>query len=404
MDKGKTAEVGSTNGYLIGIFGIISSSIYGSMMTLTTCKIYLLHYIHEYERILASEKWAIFIDPSIIRNNWYLNNKQKYGSSKWLTKHIASLIILAWIFIFTVSTIILVTYRLESLIFPIMFIWGVPHIIFGILCWRKYPKFNDTLWIRKEIQYTLILGTVLVVLWLVASALDRFVDESYSMLTWIIPAAVCSVYSLIVIIYPQQANELHPGYTAARKQSSVTERVIEWREVVKTMNGYEQFASFLEREFSMENILFVTEYVQLKQEIIRVEKYKVMMESELKLDYNLTLPSEIPESIIAKEFESGTMNDMDMNKKVCDGLKQLYEKYIDSSTAAMEVNISSTTKYNLTNLFKMDYSDNDEIGVEIKKILSGMETAVKEISYLMNDSTSRFRRQSVFTELMQIVS
>ena len=371
-------------------------------MTLTACKIYLLHYIHEYERILASEKWAIFIDPSIIKNNWYLNNVQRYGSSKWLSKRIALPIILVWIFIMATSTIILVIYDLVMLIFPIMFIWGVLHIIFGVFCWSKYPKFNDTLWIRKEIQYTLTLGVVLVVLWLIASALSVLVDESYSMLTWIIPAAVCSVYTWIIIIYPQQANELHHGYTAVRKESSVSEKVVEWREMVKTMDGYEQFASFLEREFSMENILFVTEYVQLKQEIMKVEKNKVMMESELKLNYNLSFPPDIPKSIIAKEFDSESMDAMDVNKSVYNGLKQLYAKYIDSSTAAMEVNISSTTKYNLTNLFRLSNFDTDDIGIEIKKILSGMETAVKEISYLMNDSASRFRKQSVFTELMQI--
>ena len=61
----------------------------------------------------------------------------------------------------------------------------------------------------------------------------------------------------------------------------------------------------------------------------------------------------------------------------------------------MEVNISSSTKYNLTSLLR------NHKGIELDKVLIGMEAAVKEISYLMNDSQSRFRRQTIFRELMK---
>ena len=47
---------------------------------------------------------------------------------------------------------------------------------------------------------------------------------------------------------------------------------------------------------------------------------------------------------------------------------------------------------------------NDDEAIELKKILVGMETAVKEVSYLMNDSTTRFRRQSIFNEIMQMTT
>ena len=129
-----------------------------------------------------------------------------------------------------------------------------------------------------------------------------------------------------------------------------------------------------------------------------------MMESELKLNYHLILPSEIPKSMIAKEFEnqvnqfeSKTMDNLDANKIIYNGLARLYEKYIDSSTAAMEVNISSSTKYDLINLFQNGFHGE----IEIDKICTAMEIAVNEISFLMNDTASRFRRQSIFTEIIQ---
>ena len=84
-----------------------------------------------------------------------------------------------------------------------------------------------------------------------------------------------------------------------------------------------------------------------------------------------------------------------MDDQVYGGLKALFEKYIDSRSAAMEVNISSATKYSLTNLFALKE-------LELEKVFIAMETAVKEISYLMNDSTIRFRKQSIFEQIIQM--
>ena len=89
---------------------------------------------------------------------------------------------------------------------------------------------------------------------------------------------------------------------------------------------------------------------------------------------------------------------------VYNGLGKLYEKYIDSSTALLQVNISSNTKYNLTNLFLNNFDSDSEIKIEVDKVLIVMEAAVKEISYLMNDSTSRFRKQSIIGEIIQITN
>ena len=136
--------------------GHITSSFWGTLMSLTACKIYLLFYDHEYERILASQKWAIFIDPSIIKNNWFLNNKNKYGNPIWLIKWLIVPIVTTWILID-----ITITLTNRSLFFVIMSIWFVPHFIVVIWCWRKFPAFNDILEIRNEIKYTLISGSIL---------------------------------------------------------------------------------------------------------------------------------------------------------------------------------------------------------------------------------------------------
>ena len=383
---------------------LITAANWGIIMTIMVCKMYLLYYDHEYARILASEKWAIFIDPSIIKNNWYLNNKQKYGSSIWMIKNMIFPIITIWCII---DIIIFMFHR--DYIFGYILIWFIPHLIIGIRCWRKYPRFNDDLGIRKEIKYTMRLCLLFVVSLIIASVFQNFVYSQLRAMLLIITQIACTIYSYILVIYPQRANESNQEYhKMLRKQSTVGDRVVEWKEIVSTIDGYEQFASFLEREFSMENLLFVTEYVQLKHAITKIEKYHTTIHSQLGLDYFLTLPSEVPKSIIAKEFEdkisglsSESVQGSDTCKMVYNGVKALYTKYIDSRTANMEVNISSTAKYNMAILFKSD-GDSQMTQMDINQILVAMETAVKEISHLMNDSTSRFRRQSIFSELYKM--
>ena len=270
------------------------ASTWAAIMIIMICKMYLLYYDYEYERILASEKWAIFIDPSIIKNNWFLINKNKYGSPIWLIKWLIVPIIAIWIVIDV--TILLIN---RTLYFIIISIWFLPHLILGIWFWRKYPSFNDNLGIRKEIKYTLILASIFIIVLIVQLILLIIVDANASVGLFISPQVACIIHSWITVIYPQRANEHRAKML---KEPCTTGRGIEWREVISSMEGYEQFALFLEREFSIENILFITEYVQLKHEILKVERYGMMMETELGLDYDLSLPADIPKSLIVQEF------------------------------------------------------------------------------------------------------
>merc|ERR1712172_215584 len=67
-----------------------------------------------------------------------------------------------------------------------------------------------------------------------------------------------------------------------------------WETIIETTDGYEQFAKFLERELCVENILFVTEYVQLKNGLLEIEDLKEMIE-EKQLWVNLNLPETAPQ-------------------------------------------------------------------------------------------------------------
>merc|ERR1712154_418210 len=54
-----------------------------------------------------------------------------------------------------------------------------------------------------------------------------------------------------------------------REQGSVEELQIDveghWKQAIGTKRGYDSFATFLASQFSLENLLFITEFVQLKR-------------------------------------------------------------------------------------------------------------------------------------------
>mmetsp|Transcript_20643 Transcript_20643/g.18223 ORF Transcript_20643/g.18223 Transcript_20643/m.18223 type:complete len:125 (+) Transcript_20643:2-376(+) len=113
----------------------------------------------------------------------------------------------------------------------------------------------------------------------------------------------------------------------------------------------------------------------------------------LNLEFDIILPQSVPTSEISNAF-----NENEIEESFIQCSYRLYSKYIDSSQAMMEVNISSQLRTKLINVFR------DRQALKLKDILPLMEAAAKEISHLMNDSYSRFRRESVFTELKYINS
>ena len=95
----------------------------------------------EYEHILTSEKWVIFIDPSILSENWFMRNKSKYGNSKWLMKHITLPTMILWTILWTPGPI-MVYYAYENdspqlgaitsfICYLLMVFWLIIHMIIG---------------------------------------------------------------------------------------------------------------------------------------------------------------------------------------------------------------------------------------------------------------------------------
>ena len=146
-----------------------------------------------------------------------------------------------------------------------------------------------------------------------------------------------------------------------------------WSQIVATEFGYELFINYSQLEFCIENLLFLTEYMQLKDVLKR--KFSIFLqlwnytkndrETRKRIGFNINFPSiddgkygqenrrlsiqirdnhdaghGYPVSIISKKL----FNDLD----VLSAFKALYYKYVDSSYAPFMINISSPTREKIT--------------------------------------------------------
>ena len=116
---------------------------------------WLIFYKISYNQAIVNNKWQSVLDPNIGKTNWYLQNIQKWGSSKFVKKQ---LIIYICIGVFFCNIGFLITF--DFLHWSTMagysgfFIFGllIPMIV-SIIILCKIPSFQDDIGIRKELKF-----------------------------------------------------------------------------------------------------------------------------------------------------------------------------------------------------------------------------------------------------------
>ena len=359
-------------------------------LAISALRMWLLYFDHQYGKSLSTKKWKILLDKNHANTDWYLQNRQKYGNPIWLIKCIAIPVVMIYFTIYLIIYWFVHTRRIVCYITSLIpFTAGM---IYGWIMWRKFPQFQDVWKVKAELKMTFIVGATFLIIWSITIFICLlFLGNSYRYITTEIIFGFC-LAMYFMIIYPQRTMTKAEEPSELKTSVNVNvshNKIVYWSQVVQSKNGYESFANFLESEFSVENILFITEYVQFKQRLMQVEGLKEKI-TTMELTYNVNFAEGVPMSAITKDFDETRIEE-----SFYECSSKLYDKYIDSTQAMMEVNISSQLRFTLMSLFK----NNKEKSIE--KILSLMEQAVKQISVLMNDSYSRFQRNKVFNSLKQ---
>ena len=245
------------------------------------------------------------IDPKSLPKqiSWYLFNRhRKYGDEEWIIFHVlipstatysAIFILIRWLLIFEFDAMDDFYHSFYyycdggSTMLWILMIAGVAAFF-----WRKYPKFADVWLIRKEISITLVL-LIILILDLIIIVLLQSSGLPVFLVGIMIYSGIICMDLYLMLIYPQTA-EIRKARAMRKRIAKAEELKISWQELVSSKQGYESFMNFLEKELSTENLLFLTEYVQLKSMMLENPELKDIIENKLRLSYSINLPSSLP--------------------------------------------------------------------------------------------------------------
>eukprot|EP01083_Nonionella_stella_P007873 22656_1 len=378
-------------------------------------RIYSLYYDHEYNRTVCKNKWQILINSRELlrQQTWFLANRhRRYGDERWIIIHILIPSTLTYSILYTAGRIgvsvhldiVHDQYNSFYYLWDIgcTILWIISGAVVSLFFWCKYPKFADTRLIRKEISILLMLLFANLLLVPLFNVLGIIFSVSLSQLGVMSMSVLFCIVLYVMVIYPQSA-ETRKRQAMKKKITKIAKSEdvqISWQALVSTSKeGYESFMEFLGKELSTENLLFITEYVQVKVAMMRKETLAHKIENDLNLEYGLQLPDTLPVSAIVTEFtdkinEIDMTNDTDVNAICWGAMNRIYVKYIHADLADLEVNISSRRRREIERVY-----ENTKKEKTIESIMGPMERCVIEISILLNDSRSRFGEESVFSEL-----
>ena len=279
-----------TSEILQGLVG----TLFGS--TLVLIRIWLLYYDMQVSHILKNKNWQMIIDSNSIENNWYFkskNQKRYYNNGKMLFK-----IGFTFDVIYFCLCWILNRYRYDWFSQFLVLFDLLVKVTIGGLIWRKFGQFSnrDSFSIQNDLKAFIIFGLVT----FFPVAYGYYETETHSG-----PFYFC-LY--ILIVYPVMT--IIPFYiwvpyvirmqTKKRNKINISKdngkKRIHWSEVVGDSENYQKFINHLESEFSVENLLFITEYIQIKN--LLKQRYNSIWQQLIndkkhasKIKFNVLLPT-----------------------------------------------------------------------------------------------------------------
>ena len=156
---------------------------------------------HQYERVLSRKKWEIMLNPEI-HENWYLQNRRKWGDIRYIFKRLLAPLYVGWSVMIT-TLLICGLWRIYTLITSLATLVCWALIIYY---WRSFPVIQDVLFIRSELRIFVIITAFVFALFLSGSVLvlmDWQYNVFYVMCCVLAMEFVMAAQMAIIILYPQ---------------------------------------------------------------------------------------------------------------------------------------------------------------------------------------------------------
>jgi len=375
-----------------------------------------------------------YINADIADNNWWIANKAKYGLPKPVKKILLIVCCCTYLFRFSLAQV-LISFDDEGhslvnifravdivlILFPVVSQW---------IIWCKSPSVGDAFYFKKELTYYCIINVTAFVAYILITILGGAFDVDQ----FIISMSFYSLTSLASIITCMLQTRWISGKVEGRRPSISLDSLSSpstpsddndqtLTDFVSTNEGFGQFMDYLQKEFSLELMLFVIEVTQFKALMVQQNCIPSTDEEEPVLPTQHAPKSSLVHMLFCNNNAHQT-NDKDTAnnirfdnivgidtftiKQALDGITVstleteeklkltaylLYEKYV-ANGADLQINICGPDRVRLDNLMATpgQLMQHKMKPTELYQIFNA---ALDEMMKLMRYSYARFKKKSL---------
>eukprot|EP01084_Bolivina_argentea_P315351 546326_1 len=391
------------------ILNVISSPFLYTINWLILARIWLMFYDLNYANSNMNKKWKSYLDPTLIEKDFWLTNKDKYGSFHYVLKlSIVGSVVFTLFAIITVQFTI--TKNLDSIrIFVIGALHAIIYLILMII-YCKLPTIIDLFHLKSEVKLLIIIQIVGWILIFITNAIYKVNNNIISFIGLILRLN-CGVVGYMAMAFTSTwwiVKILDNKFSKENSKQPKREKSQQLQSVLVDEKNFQLFMQHLTREMSTEiMICFIQGFIEMVQ-------FKHLIMSKCELQTFGGIMSSITEE---KEIENNEI--IFFNFKQCDITKniaipksqivysletnepnnyfriahKLYNKYIKEDVE-LEINISASLREIYVN--KMDC----DVEIFINKMIDEklglidlfkyFDCIIEEMYCLLTSSLERF--------------
>eukprot|EP01083_Nonionella_stella_P014234 40024_1 len=401
---------------------------------LLTWRTYMVYYDIQWHKAIQDSEWRLYVDPQ--ETNWFLKNKQKWGSSK--TFIIVFIHFLLWLIIGATSVILNGPSPPNTPAKMVMAISAIIVTIADCILYCKMPSFNDVYYIYGETTLLLRLKIMFILLFLLLQGALK--AEPYTV-KYIVASifSVTGYFGFTVVMYyvvlkkfnlpinPWSVKKYLTQSTSflltSREQIDSDEENIGLTlpDILGTKHGFNHFARYLTRQFAIENLLFFVETQQWLEMLRTKNAYRMSEENDVDVGVHsfgwrhllgIKLSDYVPKSRIVMNDEKVDNTIQYPSDVECLQCVQLFKKYV-MNEASFCVNIDGNERTRLYGLFgcnkkdKINGNDDEYMMQKLKesttsdvsKVFHIWDGCRRQIYQLLNYAFFRFSKSPEFKQV-----
>eukprot|EP01083_Nonionella_stella_P039948 108645_1 len=392
----------------------------------TALRFYLIYYDVQFLHASKNLQWKKYITTdknTLEKDNYYVQNKNTLGNSRHMIKRCLITVVILGI-IYTSLSIRQHTvtdgsegiYHLATMGMDLCF-YMIPLLITVIL-WCKTPPFQDTILVQQEMKVIAILYCCCLIAYALFFTLGVFVSESPFLALFLskfvvgmvgIIGVFCTTFPSIFLItrfmLRRTENEMFLELSVLSMDSNLPQQStslstysrVKLRTILNEHGLYDLFMQHLMSEFSLENLLAFTEFMQYQH---RAYKAFNLEYSESGNAHHLQrIPNFIanaPKSNIVYQNAGDESDEQTRIHSIKAKAYLLFVKYVMEG-AQFEININFMERFKLKKLIGDNEKWMDEKSeISIIDLCDIFVICSDQIYRLMTDSITRFKTNSGF--------